>query len=120
MCRRLKSNPATRDIPVLHISASFTTPDAKAEGLDGGADGYLTHPVDPSELVATVRSLLRARQAEVQVRAAAREWTTTFDLISDPVCLTGAGDRIVRCNDAFARLVGRPFADGDRPPRCRS
>ncbi len=110
VCRRLKSNPATRDMQVVHISASFTTPDAKAEGLDGGADGYLTHPVDPNELLATLRALLRARRAESQVRAAAREWTATFDLISDPVCLTGTGDRIVRCNEAFARLLDRPFA----------
>ncbi|HUR93794.1 MAG TPA: response regulator [Gemmatimonadales bacterium] len=109
VCRRLKNDPATRDIPVLHISASYTTPDAKAEGLDGGADGYLTHPVDPTELVATVRALLRARHAEVLVRAAAREWTTTFDLISDAVCLTGEGERIVRCNAAFARLMERPY-----------
>ncbi len=111
VCRRLKSDSATRDIPVLHISASYTTPDAKAEGLDGGADGYLTHPVNPTELVATVRSLLRAREAEVRVRAAAREWTTTFDLISDAVCLTGADGAVIRCNNAFARLLQRPFAD---------
>jgi two-component system, cell cycle sensor histidine kinase and response regulator CckA len=109
VCRRLKSHPATRDIQVLHISASFTTPDAKAEGLDSGSDGYLTHPVDANELLATLRALLRARQAESRVRAAAREWTATFDLISDPVCLTGPDDRIVRCNAAFAQLLGRPF-----------
>lgn len=111
VCRRLKGEPATRDIPVLHISASYTTPDAKAEGLNGGADGYLTHPVNPTELVATVRSLLRARQAEVRVRAAAREWTATFDLISDAVCLTDAGGRVIRCNAAFAKLLERPFAE---------
>jgi PAS domain S-box-containing protein len=111
VCRRLKDDPATRDIPVLHISASYTTPDAKAEGLDGGADGYLTHPVDPAELVATIRALLRTRQAEIRVRAAAREWTTTFDLISDAVCLTGGGGEVVRCNVAFARLLDRPFAE---------
>src|SRR6476620_7827143 len=111
ICRRLKGNPATRDVPVLHISASLTSPENKAEGLEGGADGYLTHPVDPSELVATVRSLLRGRQTEVQVRAAAREWTTTFDLIGDPVCLTRDGDHIVRCNAAFAQLLGRPYGE---------
>ena len=111
VCRRLKSDPVTRDVPVVHISASFTTPDAKAEGLDSGADGYLTHPVDANELLATLRALLRARRAEGQVRAAAREWTATFDLISDPVCLTGPEDRVVRCNSAFARLLGRPFAE---------
>ena len=91
VCRRIKSDPATRDIPVIHISASFTTPDAKAEGLDGGADGYLTHPVDPNELLATLRARCCALAGpRAQVRAAAREWTTTFDLISDPVCLTAA------------------------------
>jgi DNA-binding response OmpR family regulator len=111
VCRRLKSDPVTRDVPVVHISASFTTPDAKAEGLDSGADGYLTHPVDANELLATLRALLRARRAESQVRAAAREWTATFDLISDPVCLTGPEDRVVRCNSAFARLLERPFAE---------
>ena len=111
VCRRLKRNPATRDVPVLHISASFTSPENKAEGLEGGADGYLAHPVDANELVATVRSLLRARQAEVQVRAAAREWTTTFDLISDPVCLTRDDEHIVRCNAAFAQLIGRPYIE---------
>ena len=109
VCRRIKADPATRDVPVLHISASFTTPDAKAEGLDSGADGYLTHPVDPNELLATVRALLRTRQAEARVRASAREWTATFDLIHDPVCLTGTGGEVVRCNAAFSRLLDRPF-----------
>ncbi|HET7468348.1 MAG TPA: response regulator [Gemmatimonadales bacterium] len=111
VCRRLKGNPATRDVPVLHISASFTSPENKAEGLEGGADGYLAHPVDAGELVATVRSLLRARQAEIQVRAAAREWTTTFDLIADPVCLTRGDERIVRCNAAFMQLLARPYGE---------
>ncbi|MEP6687696.1 MAG: response regulator [Gemmatimonadales bacterium] len=109
VCRRIKADLATRDVPVLHISASFTTPDAKAEGLDSGADGYLTHPVDPNELLATVRALLRTRRAEARVRAAAREWTTTFDLIHDPVCLTGSAGEIVRCNAAFAELLARPY-----------
>ncbi|HET7427146.1 MAG TPA: response regulator [Gemmatimonadales bacterium] len=111
VCRRIKADPTTRDVPVLHISASFTTPDAKAEGLDSGADGYLTHPVDPNELLATIRALLRTRQAEARVRAAAREWTTTFDLIDDAVCLTGPSGEVIRCNAAFAKLMRRPYAE---------
>ena len=109
VCRRLKADPATRDIPVLHISASFTTPDAKVEGLEGGADGYLTHPVDAAELIATVRALLRTQEAEARVRAAAREWMATFDLIEDGVCLTGKTGEIARCNRAFAARLGLPF-----------
>jgi DNA-binding response OmpR family regulator/nitrogen-specific signal transduction histidine kinase len=109
VCRRLKADPATRDIPVLHISASFTSPESIAEGLEGGADGYLTHPADPAELVATVRALLRARWAEARARQTAREWMTTFDLIDDGVCLTEVGGAVVRCNRAFAGLLDRPF-----------
>ena len=111
VCRRLKEDVATRDIPILHISASFTTPEARAEGLEGGADGYLTHPVDPGELLATVRALLRTRTAEARVRAAAREWATTFDLIEDPVCLTSGNGIVARCNQAFARWLARPFQE---------
>ena len=64
IARRLKHDPATASIPILLISASFTSPTARAQGLDSGADSYLTHPVEPPVLVATVRALLRGRHAE--------------------------------------------------------
>ena len=64
IARELKSKPDTASIPLLLLSASFTTPGARAQGLDAGADGYLTHPVEPAVLLATVRALLRTRQAE--------------------------------------------------------
>ena len=51
-----------RHLPVVHLSATFVTHDDKVTGLDAGADGYLTHPVEPPVLVATVRALLFARQ----------------------------------------------------------
>jgi signal transduction histidine kinase/CheY-like chemotaxis protein len=66
---RLKADPATQQVPILMLSASFTTDEAKAHGLDSGADGYLAHPVEPPVLLATVRSLLRARQTERRVTA---------------------------------------------------
>jgi DNA-binding response OmpR family regulator len=34
------------------------------KGLESGADGYLTHPIEPPVLIAYVKALLRARQAE--------------------------------------------------------
>src|SRR4029077_4975449 len=68
LARKLKADPATVQIPLLLLSASFTTPSARAQGLDAGADSYLTHPVEPSVLVATVRALLRTRQAEAALR----------------------------------------------------
>jgi PAS domain S-box-containing protein len=68
VCQRLKSDPATSSILVLQISGSMVESQDKARGLDGGADAYLLKPVNSSELLATIRALLRLRQAELQVR----------------------------------------------------
>jgi signal transduction histidine kinase len=68
VCRRLKNDPVTSGIVILHLTASSTSPRDMVNGLDGGADSYLTEPVEPAVLVATIRALLRARQAEEALR----------------------------------------------------
>jgi signal transduction histidine kinase len=73
ICRRLKGDPATRDIPVLHISASYVEATDRARGLEGGADAYLAEPVDRLELLATVKALLRMRQAQNEARRRAAD-----------------------------------------------
>jgi len=64
VCRRLKSEPRTAGITVLQVSATYREASHRVRGLDGGADAYLTLPVDREELMATVRALLRIRRAE--------------------------------------------------------
>jgi len=68
VCRRIKSDAATVHIPVLHLSATFVTAEYKVQGLEGGADGYLTQQVEPEELIANVKALLRIKQAEEEAR----------------------------------------------------
>src|SRR5262245_20468667 len=51
VCRQLRARPETALIPVLHVSATFKNEEDKALGLASGADGYLTHPVEPLVLV---------------------------------------------------------------------
>jgi PAS domain S-box-containing protein len=109
VCRRLKAHPVTTAIPVLHLSAAHRAAGDHARGLDAGADGFLVEPVAPEVLLATVRSVARARRAEDAVRAAARQWQLTFDAISDAVCLLDPEGRILRHNARFAGLV----ADGE-------
>jgi signal transduction histidine kinase len=72
VCRRLKDDPATAPIPVLQITATYSSMEHWAQALNAGADGYLTHPAEPMVLVATVRALLRAREAERALREANR------------------------------------------------
>jgi signal transduction histidine kinase len=72
VCRRLKANPRTAHIPVLHISATVTDTDNRVRGLEA-ADGYLAEPVSREELLATVGSLLRLKRAEREARMQAKE-----------------------------------------------
>jgi len=73
VCRRIKANLATALIPVLHLSANYTSVADRAHGLNGGADAYLVRPVEPVELLATVNALLRTRRAELALRDAMTE-----------------------------------------------
>lgn len=68
VCRLIKTDPELISTFVLQISASLIEPQDKARALDGGADAYLTEPVEPEELLATVRALLRLHRAEIDLR----------------------------------------------------
>lgn len=67
VCRRLKAQPETADIPVILITA-LADRDSKMAGLEAGADDFLTKPVDEVTLLARVRSLLRARDTARELK----------------------------------------------------
>jgi len=60
-CHALKQNPATRLIPIVLITALQETTD-RIRGLDAGADDFISKPVNPHELRARVRSLIRIKR----------------------------------------------------------
>jgi PAS domain S-box-containing protein len=105
VCRRLRSNASTASIPVLQISASFISDESKVQALQGGADSYLTQPVEPTVLLAQVKALLRLRKAEALSTLSARQWQTTFDALSDGLALIDSEDAIVRVNRTFLDLL---------------
>jgi CheY-like chemotaxis protein len=73
VCARVKTDPRTAFVPVIHVSATAIEPEDEARGLTGGADAYLLEPVDPRVLVATVEAVLRYYRARVVAeRLAAR------------------------------------------------
>jgi adenylate cyclase len=68
VCRRIKADPLLKQIPVLMISGRKISADDQADGLDAGADGFLTKPIERRSLIAHVRALLRIRSAERELR----------------------------------------------------
>ncbi len=69
LCRALKGDPATRAIPVVLVTSKAER-EMKIEGLELGADDYVTKPFHPRELLARVRSLVRLHrlQGEIALR----------------------------------------------------
>ena len=82
-CRRLKANPATRDIPVIFMTALADTAD-KLAGFAAGAVDYVTKPLNGAEVLARIethlalyalRQQLAAQNTRLQQEIAARELT---------------------------------------------
>ena len=69
VCRRLKDD-LQPPVHVLQVSSTSVTDADRARGLVAGADAYLTEPVSPEVLLATVGALLRVRRAEQALTAA--------------------------------------------------
>lgn len=67
--RALRDDPGVRSTPVVHVSAVAMETSDKVAALDQGADAYLVDPIEPEELLSTVRALLRSsgalREAEL-------------------------------------------------------
>lgn len=63
--RKLRSNPKTRKVPVIMITAKTGEMDM-VKGLDDGADDYIRKPFSVLELLSRVRAMLRRSQEEVQ------------------------------------------------------
>lgn len=70
--RRIKNDPSLPFIPIILVTARDSTED-KVEGLDAGADDYLTKPVNFPELEARVRSMLRIKRLQDELDLKNRE-----------------------------------------------
>ena len=107
VCRRIRANQASTRLPVVHLSATLVSTDARVTGLEGGADAYLIQPVQPEELLATVRTLLRSRQAEETLWQSEQQYRLFFEANPLACCiLDGSNHAILAVNEAAVQMYG--------------
>jgi two-component system, OmpR family, alkaline phosphatase synthesis response regulator PhoP len=66
VCRKLRANPATKDLLILMVTALNEASDFE-RGVQAGTDDFLTKPVNKVELLCRIRSLLRVRHLKSQL-----------------------------------------------------
>lgn len=111
VCRAIRANPATRLLPVVHLSAQYVKDEDQVTGLNAGADGYLIHPVEPTVLVATLQALIRARRAEDELHGSERRFRAIYDQAQGGIALVDGNGCFVQANPAMLHMLGRSEGD---------
>ncbi len=124
MCRRLKGDPRTASIHVILVTAHRATPELKAQGLEAGANDFITQPIDNIELAAKLRVMLRLRAAEnalcrerdhleetvrertQELRDAEYRYRTLFNAAADAIFINDLEGRVLEVNEEACRLLG--------------
>jgi PAS domain S-box-containing protein len=110
VCRILKQ--AQPEILVLQMSASFVESEDRTRGLDNGADTYLVEPVEPGELLASVRALLRMREANDALRASEERYRLIVESATDyAIFTTDLDGRVTSWNAGAQNVLG--FEEND-------
>ena len=66
VCRILRADPRTVRTPVIHLSATFVGVSDQVQGFEAGADGYITHPIEPPGCARSTRSSAPARRGRLR------------------------------------------------------
>ncbi|MEO8064588.1 MAG: response regulator [Pseudomonadota bacterium] len=111
VCRRLRARSNTTYLPIVHLTATFVGSADYLQGLTAGGDSYLTHPVDPPVLIATVRALLFARQADAVRRSTDVRFRAVFELASSGIALFDSDLIYQDVNPEFCKIAGRERGD---------
>jgi len=108
VCRRLRRLDQLDRTPVIHLSATFVKDTDKVQGLEGGADGYLTHPVEPPVLIATVNAFLRAQEADRVRRLRELEFKAIFERALNGIALISDELLFIDANPSMCDILQAP------------
>ena len=121
VCRRLKADPATASTMVLQMSATNIGVVDRVNSLAAGADSFLVEPVEPEELEAVSRALLRLHRSESALRRALAERElllkevnhrvkNSLQLVLSMLSLQGHRFKEPETRELFAKAISRVTA----------
>jgi PAS domain S-box-containing protein len=106
VCSRIKADLQTAAVLVVHVSGSRTSAENEVEGLDAGADGYLTKPIEPPALLAHVNALLRIKRTEQALHESVEEFRAAFSNALDAMLIVDDDSTCIDANPAACVLFG--------------
>jgi PAS domain S-box-containing protein len=104
VCRAIRRDAANSRILIIQISATSVDVTDRHRGLDSGADGYLTEPLEPKVLIATVRAFLRLRRTEEALSQSEERFRRTFEGAPIGMMLFTREDVIAESNRVLADM----------------
>ncbi len=102
-CQKLKANPATRDIPVLFMTALTATAD-KVKGFQVGAVDYITKPFQYEEVIARVQTHLTLQKLKLELQENEERLSIIFGNTMDAILTIDDSGRITMFNSAAEQM----------------
>ena len=110
LCRRLKQEPRTANVPVLLISGLITSDAAGIDGLNAGADDYLDLPFRNEELLVKVARLVERHRIQEALKESEERYRSLVERSPDAIVVHREG-KFVYVNPAAVKLWGATSAD---------
>ncbi|HEY3275021.1 MAG TPA: response regulator, partial [Syntrophorhabdaceae bacterium] len=112
LCRQIKEDGDLRDIFVILTSGVRTSSEHQTDGLNRGADGFITRPVSNRELLARVQSMVRIRRAEEGLRTSEVRYRRLFETAQAGIMiLNGETGEIDDVNPFLSDMLGYSYKE---------
>jgi len=106
-----KVHAVAPDLPIIVLTVTENDELAFKAAQKGAQDYLVKDQVDAKLLVRAIRYAIERKRMEEMLLNAAQEWRTTFDGISDVLCLIDSEQKIIRCNKAMTHFLHKSFTD---------
>ena len=108
VCERLRSDPRTQDIPVLHVSVAGRPDHDLPRALQFESDAYLREPVAPETLIATANALIQTREYRERLRRSEAKYRSLLDQAYEGIWVADNSGRTVFANQRMAEMLQYP------------